>query len=126
DFESFVITVNNMAPIAAFGNSGPSNEGSRGTVTFSNPFDPSPADTAEGFTYSFDFDNDGTFEVTDSPSASVEIPAAYFADGPGSRVVRGRIADKDGGYNDYTATISILNVPPTAAVTGPKIGRAHV
>ena len=34
----------------------------------------------------------------------------FLADGPASRVVRGRIIDKDGGFTDYTTTITINNV----------------
>src|SRR5262249_29432554 len=37
---------------------------------------------------------------------------------PGSQTVRMRIEDKDGGFTDYTTTISINNVPPTPTITG--------
>jgi len=33
-------------------------------------------------------------------------------DGPGSRTVRARIADKDGGFTDYTTVIAVDNVAP--------------
>ena len=52
------------------------------------------------------------------------MPAAYLADGPGSRTVHGRITDKDGGFTDYTTTITILNVArrsPCHAVPDPVI-----
>ena len=40
------------------------------------------------------------------------VPASFFADGPGTRTIVGRIKDKDGGYTDYTTTITINNVTP--------------
>jgi hypothetical protein len=108
------ITINSVNPTATLSNGGAVNEGSNGSVGFSNPFDPSTADTTAGFLYAFDFDNDGSFELSGvAPSATV--PASYLQDGPGSRVVRGRITDKDGGFTDYTTTITINNVKPTAA-----------
>ena len=104
-------------------NNGPIAEGSTGTVTFSDQADPSPGRLAAGFSYSYDFDNDGTFEVTDSTSDSATVPATYLADGPGSRTVRGRIIDKDGGFTDYTTTITITNVAPTASLGQQRPGR---
>ena len=109
---------NNVAPTATFANGGSVNEGSTGSASFSDQDDPSDADTTAGFTYSYDFNNDGTFEITDSTSDSATVPASYLADGPGSRTVKGRITDKDNNFSDYTTTITILNVPPTiTAVT---------
>ena len=83
---------------------------------FQQPHDSSAVDTAAGFRYSYDFDSDGTFELVDVSSATVTIPASYFAEGPGSRTVRARIADQDGGSTDYVTTISIVNAPPTVSL----------
>ncbi len=79
------------------------------------PIDPSTTDTAAGFTYSYDFDNDGTFEITASTSANATVPAGFLADGPGDRIVRGRIQDKDGGFTDHLTTIYINNVAPVVS-----------
>src|SRR5262249_47302951 len=57
--------------------------------------------------------------IVDSTSAAAVVPATFLDDGPGSRTVTGRIKDKDGGFTDYTTTIPISNVAPTASVTGP-------
>jgi RHS repeat-associated protein len=114
------IAVQNVAPTATLFNSGPVDEGGTATVSFADPFDASPVDTAAGFRYSYDFDNDGTFEITDSAAASVVVPAAYLDDGPGSRTARARIRDKDGGFTDYTTTIALRNVAPTVSVTAPN------
>ncbi|HEY1380164.1 MAG TPA: PKD domain-containing protein, partial [Gemmataceae bacterium] len=100
------ITVNNAPPTATLGNSGPVTSGATGTVTFANPSDPSAADAAAGFKYSLDFNNDGTFEVTDGGSASATVPASYLS--LGTHVVKGRIKDKDGGFTDYTTSITVV------------------
>ncbi len=117
---TFTLIVNNVAPTAVLSNGGAINEGSVGSVSFSGQFDPSTVDTSAGFRYTFDFDNDGTFDSGDGTysgsgtSASAVVPASFLADGSGTRTVKGRILDKDGGYNDYTTTITINNVAPTA------------
>ncbi len=117
DLPRKTIAVTNVAPTASLANNGPIAEGSTGTVTFSGQADASPIDQAAGFTYSYDFDNDGAFEITGSASASATVPAAYLAEGPGIRTVGSRIIDKDGGFNDYTTTISITNVAPSATLS---------
>src|SRR5262249_42070646 len=111
------LTVQNADPTAEFRNGGAASEGSPATVAFASPFDPSPQDLAAGFRYSYDFDNDGMFEIADSSSASATVPAGYLDDGPGSRTVRARIKDKDGGFTDYLTAITVRNVAPTASLT---------
>jgi len=76
----------------------------------------SPVDTAAGFWYSYDFDNDGAFEITDSPPASAVVQASYLAVGPGTRTIRAPIKDKDGDSTPYTTVILINSVPPTVNV----------
>lgn len=111
------VTITNRAPTASFGNSGPVDEGAAGaTVTFYNPSDVA-VDASAGFTYSYDFDNDGTFEITDSTSLSASVPASYLADGPFVRTVRARVSDKDGGYSDFYTAITVYNIAPTLSVT---------
>jgi len=63
------VTVNNLAPTANLTDNGPVSEGSIALVSFANQFDPSSTDTDAGFTYSYDFNNDGIFEIVDSLSA---------------------------------------------------------
>src|SRR5262249_40276350 len=89
-----LVNVVTVAPTATFGNGGAVPEGGTGTVSFTNAFDPSAADTAAGFTYSYDFNNDGTFEITASSSSSATVPAAFLADGPATLTVKGRITDR--------------------------------
>jgi hypothetical protein len=112
--------VTNVIPTATFSNGGPVNEGSAGVVSFSNQADPSTVD-AGALRYSYDFNNDGDFddagELAGSASPTATVPAAYLAEGPGTRTVRGRIADDDGGFTDYTTTLTINNVAPTATIS---------
>ena len=114
---TFALVVNNAAPTATLtGGAGP--EGSTGSVSFSNSADLSSVDAAS-LHYAFDFDNNGTFESGDgtyagsSDSVSATVPAGLLADGPASRTVKGRILDKDGGFTDYTASITANNVAPS-------------
>jgi fibronectin-binding autotransporter adhesin len=91
-------------------------EGSSAVVTFTGQSDPSVADVSAGFTYSYDFDNDGDFEIVDSADATAAVPAELTADGLGSFTVHGRITDKDGGFTDYTTTVNVTNVAPTVSI----------
>lgn len=104
------LMVANVAPTASFGNSGNQYERKPVTVSFSNQFDPSNADTVAGFRYSYDFNNDGDFtdrgEVADSTTAAIQ----HAFNREGAFTVRGRIADKDGDYSEYTTTFTIANV----------------
>ena len=79
--DTATFTVANVAPTATLGNDGPVAEGSTATVTFSGQSDPS-ADDAATLTYSYDFDDDGTFEVDDSSSPSATVPARSSTTGP--------------------------------------------
>ena len=106
------VTVNNVAPTATL--TGDSvDEGETATVAFSAQADPSAADTAAGFTYEYDLDDDGTFEPG---GASVTLPTT---DGPATLDVHGAIIDRDGGRREYDATVTVANVAPTATITGP-------
>src|SRR5581483_4690504 len=103
------ITINNVAPTATLVATGRLIERQPVTVTFTNQFDPSHADTAAGFLYSFDFNGDGTFEITDSTSPT----ATFTPPAEGTFNVRGRIKDKDGGFTDLVANggaVQIANV----------------
>ncbi len=100
------VTVNNIAPTADLGNDGPKDEGSAVTVSFTNQYDPGTFDTI--FTYSFDWDNDGTYEIVDQASAS----ATHTWYDNGIFTVKGKIKDKDDGYTEYTTDVTMNNVAP--------------
>ncbi len=116
-YSTVITVVTNNPPTATFNNGGTVNEGSAGTVSFAN------AGGGTGpYTYSYDFNNDGTFEVVNSTNVSATVPATYLADGPGSRVGKGRIKDSTGAYTDYTTTITINNVAPSVTLASTMSG----
>ena len=128
DSDTFDVLVAPVAPTATLDNSGPVVEGSPATVTFTNQFDPSSADTTAGFHYAYDIDNDGTFDVGDGTyagsgtSTSTNISGSLLAEGPGDYTVKARIIDKDGQFTDYTTTIHVNNAAPTLTnITGDTI-----
>ncbi len=109
---SLGIVVYNVNPTAVFSGSASVSEGTSGTVLFLNQTDPSSVDTSAGFRYSYDFNNDNVFEVTNSSSPSASVPASFLST-PGTTTVHARIMDKDGGFTDYTRAITVTNVNPT-------------
>lgn len=117
------IIINNVAPTAVLSNSGPVNQGSTATVSFSGQFDPATDDAAAGFRYAYDFNNDGSFEVGDgtyaasSTSPSATVPASFLPTA-GGHTIRARIIDKDDGFTDYGTTITVIGLPgnPTTLV----------
>jgi parallel beta-helix repeat protein len=122
--DTAVITVANVAPTGTFGNNGPKPEGSAVTLSFTGVSDPSSVDTAAGFKYSYDFNNDGIWDITDSSSAT----AQYTFNDNGTYPVTGRVKDKDGGFTTYTTTVTVTNVAPTAsfANSGPAVAGSAV
>jgi hypothetical protein len=102
------VTVDNVAPTAAFNAPDTVNEGSNINLSLTSPSDPSPSDTAAGFQYAFDC-GDGSGYGAYSPSHSRSCATSDN----GTRNVRGKIRDKDGGVTEYTAAVTINNVAPT-------------
>lgn len=109
----------NVTPTATIGNSGPINEGNSATVSLSNPSDPSSADTAAGFHYSFALTQAA---LATSYAAAADGSSKSFAFGDnGTPTVYARIFDKDGGYREYSTAITVNNVAPTiVSVIGPR------
>jgi hypothetical protein len=111
---STAITVNNVAPTATIGNSGPVNEGSPVTVSLSNPSDPSSADTAAGFHYSYATSVAGLAATYAGATDGTSKPFTFTDNG--TPTVYARIFDKDGGYTDYSTLVTVNNVAPTATI----------
>src|SRR4029077_16345332 len=103
--DTAAVTVSNVAPTGTVSNNGPVDTNASVTINFSGQADPSSADTAAGFKYSFDFDNNGTWEVTDSTTASAATTYATA----GTKTVKARIKDKDGAFTDYTTAVVVNN-----------------
>jgi len=112
------VLVTNVAPTAIFTGSS-TVEGSAGTATFTGQTDPSSVDSAPvpGFHYRYALTQAGLNSATDTTSATGSFA---FAE-EGAYTVWGRIYDKDGGFTDYSTTITVGNANPTASFnnTGP-------
>src|SRR3989454_7874163 len=88
---------------------------SAATISFSAPSDPSSADTSAGFHYAFDCAG-GALSATYATAGMSASTMCTYPDN-GSYPVRARVLDKDGGYTDYTTTVTALNVAPTAVLS---------
>jgi hypothetical protein len=105
-----VVTVNNVAPTATL-NAPNVNEGSDILLSLTSPYDPGSADTSAGFTYNFDC---GSGYIGWSSTSTTSCPTTD----KGTRSVKGKIKDKDGGVTEYTATVTINDVLPTNVNAG--------
>ena len=111
------LTVTNRAPTVApqLSPASPVAEGSTAAFSLTNPEDASD-DAAAGFSYAFDLDNDGNFEISNQSSATTVVSFPIS----GQRVLRGRITDKDGASTVYTMNVDVINVAPTiSSFSGP-------
>ncbi|HEV8469105.1 MAG TPA: hypothetical protein VGR46_05800 [Candidatus Limnocylindria bacterium] len=115
------VTVNNVAPTATISNGGPVNEASSVTIGLSGASDPSSADTLAGFHYAFDCSGGSLAAATYAASGTSASTSCTYDDGPSSRTASARILDKDGGFTDYTTTVAVNNVAPTATFNAPSV-----
>ncbi len=112
---SYAVTVNNVAPTATVDAPSSVTEGSGIELSLTSPNDPSSADTEAGFHYAFDC-GDGAGYGAWSPSNSRSCPTSDN----GTRTVKGKITDKDGGVSEYTAQVTVDNANPVVDVTQPN------
>ncbi len=110
----FSVAVANLAPTAVFTAPAALDEGGAFSLSFGGAKDASPIDMAAGFRYSFDC-GDGAGFTPVGPDTTRSC--ATFDSG--SRVVRGRVFDKDSGFSEYSATVAVREVAPTATFAGP-------
>src|SRR5207245_2119445 len=115
--------VHNVAPTATLSNNGPVNEASPATVSFSAPFDASSADTSAGFRYAFDCAG-GALSATYTAAGPSASTTCTYADGPSTHTVRARILDKDGGFTDYTSSVTVSNAARVVAARAVNSGQA--
>jgi uncharacterized protein len=97
------VTVTNVAPTATFEAPATTPAGFPFTIALTNPFDPSGADVAAGLTYAFNC-GDGLGFSSFSGSSSTSCATTDT----GTRSVRAKIRDKDGGVTKYTASVSVV------------------
>jgi hypothetical protein len=105
------VNVANVAPTATFNAPASVNQGANFTLSLTGVSEPSSTDTNAGFTYAFDC-GDGSGYVS-APTASTNCIAAL--DQP-TVTVKGKVTDKDGGSNEYTANVNVNNVYPTGTI----------
>jgi PKD repeat protein len=99
------VTVDNVAPTAAFSAPASVNEGSAIALALTDAADPSPSDQEAGFTYAFDCGGGyGEFGAASSAScATIDDETRQF---------RAKIRDTDLGESEYTAAVNVTNVAP--------------
>src|SRR5262249_31218844 len=108
-----IVVVNNVAPTATLDAPASVDEGAAFTVALGAAFDPSSVDTQAGFSYAFDCgDGNGYGDLSPAPSRSCS------ADDNGTRTLRAKIQDQNGGVSEYTQALVVNNVAPTATFSG--------
>lgn len=110
--DEITVTIANVAPSASLSNDGPVAEGAAATIGFSGATDPSPADTAAGFRYAFRCDGSAFDPPPTYADASTSASTRCDFASRGSKTVRGRIIDKNGGFRDYTTEVTVTNAAP--------------
>jgi hypothetical protein len=125
------LTIQDVAPTVKLHAPATSPQGVRPALTTVVTADPSTADRTATFKYSYDFNDDGVWDLGDGSTyagsvanSTLKVPAR-FVPNSGPLAVRVRVFDKDGAYTDKVATIEIQNAPPTAqfAMSGtPAVG----
>jgi predicted extracellular nuclease len=101
DVSSAAVNVVNVAPSATFAAT-PSSvfAGYSFTLSLTGATDPSPADTAAGFTYAFDCGSGyGAFGASSTSSCSTSTT--------GTLAVGAKIRDRDGDSREYTSTVGV-------------------
>jgi hypothetical protein len=95
------VNVTNVSPTATFSAPASVFAGSSFTLTLTTPQDPSPADVAAGFAYSFDCGSGyGGFGASSTTSCATSDT--------GTLSVGGKIRDKDGGVSEYRASVEVV------------------
>src|SRR5262249_58329990 len=74
-----------------------------------------PVDPAGGFPFA---SPSGSGSGAFSPDNS----ASFTPADNGTYTVRGKVRDKDGGETEYSATVAVANVAPTATLQAPATG----
>jgi hypothetical protein len=109
------MTITNIAPTASFVAPAAVNEGGAIDLALQGAADPSGADTAAGFSYAFDC---GAGYGAFGSNTTATCPT----DDSGDHIVKGKVKDKDDDVTEYTATVAVANVAPTAGFAVPATG----
>ena len=103
------VVVENVAPTVTATNDAPKPEGESIAIAVIQT-DPGTSDT---FTYSFDWGNDGTYEIMNQSSPS----ASHTWEDNGPYTVGIMVQDDDGGIGDTTIDVIVTDLAPIAAFT---------
>lgn len=109
---TFKATIANISPTATLSGS-PGVEGTPVVALFTAAVDPSPADIAAGLRFAYSCTNGPLTGITWAASSVSPSVSCTFPDN-GTYTVRGRVIDRDNGFTEYTSTLTVANVPPTA------------
>jgi hypothetical protein len=112
------VSIESVKPTATFNAPTTVVEGTAIALSLTNPFDPSSADVAAGFTYAFDCGTGAGYGAFSSTST-----APCPTSDNGTRTVKGKIKDKDGSFTEYTAQVQITNEAPTVNAGADKTGK---
>ena len=122
------VVVANIAPTGVIANNGPVTAGSPVTVSISSSFDPSGLDLSAGLRYSFASTSTGLAATYASAGSSAS--ASFTFQTSGNQTIFGRIFDKDGGFSDYSTTVTVnpnaTNQRPVAGIVAPVDGVQNI
>lgn len=115
------VNVTNRNPNAVLNVPQAINEGGTATISLDKgdfSTQDGQTDTAAGFRYAFDCTGGSLAEATYANSGTSNSTACPYDDS-GTKTVRARIIDKDNGFNEYTKSITVNNVAPSATLEAP-------
>src|SRR5206468_3901472 len=105
-------TIANVAPVGSFNASpNPASEGVKLTLSIQSVVDPGTADLIQ---YAFDCGDGKGYSALGTINSRSCNPADN-----GSLTVKGKVQDDDGGVSEYTGSVTVNNVAPTATFGSP-------
>ncbi len=108
------VFINNVAPTASITNNGPVNEGSPVTISLAGFNDPSSED---GLSLKYSFADSAAGLAATYATAGTSSSAVFATNDSGTKIYYARVFDKDGGFTDYSTSVVINNIAPTASIT---------
>ncbi len=109
DIIRHILSIINVAPTAIVNDNSPVDEGQPVTLTLGQT-DPGTADT---FTYSYDWNNDGDYTDPDEITNSSNNTASYTFKNYGKHTVGVKVTDDDGASDIMVTTVTVNDVIPT-------------
>jgi hypothetical protein len=104
------VTIENVAPTATFNVPASVDDGTNFTLSLTDPQDPSPVDR-QSLRYAFDCGSGYGMASSTNTMSCTSVG--------GSRTVKGKIIDKDGGETEYTREVTVNNIAPRVTGTTP-------